>query len=93
MARYRIAETGPGISIELTAVGDHSAQLLAAFSDCRSGSCSCPSNEYEKLARLEVEQTEDAIRLRLDAKPGEKFDTSKIAACLEYTTAEVAEDD
>ena len=26
------------------------------------------------------------IRLRLDSKPGEKFDTSEIAACLDYTT-------
>lgn len=93
MARYRIDEKDSTISIEVAEVGGHQDQLMQAFGECQSGQCSCPTDEYEKLASMEVEQVEDLIRLRLEPKPGEKFDTSEIAACLEYTTAKVAEAD
>ena len=36
---------------------------------------------------------DNVIRLRLDAKPGEKFDVSEIAACLDYTTTKAAATD
>jgi hypothetical protein len=45
----------------------------------------------EKLGSMEVEQAGDLIRIRLQPKPGEKIETSEIAACLDYTTAKVAE--
>jgi hypothetical protein len=54
------------------------------------GQCMCPTDEYEKLASMEVEYAGDRIRLRLESKPGEMFDTSEIAACLDYTTAKLA---
>ena len=41
-------------------------------------------------AAMEVEQSRDAIRLRLEARPGDRS-TSEIAACLDCTTAKVAE--
>ncbi len=87
MARYRIDESGPSLEIELTEVEGQEADLLRAFSECQAGQCSCPTDEYQKLAAMEVEQGHDAIRLTLDPKPGEKFDATEIAACLDYTTA------
>ncbi len=87
MARYRIDEKGSSLGIELTEVGGQEGELLQAFSECQAGQCSCPTDEYQKLAGMEVEHGDDVIRLRLDAKPGEKFDVSEIAACLDYTTA------
>lgn len=93
MARYRIDGKESGVSIELTEVGGHEGELLEAFSECQAGQCSCPTTEYEKLANMEIEQGQDAIRLRLEAKPGEKFDASEITACLDYTTAKVAKQD
>ena len=87
MARYRIDEKGSSVGIELTEVGGQERELLQAFSECQAGQCPCPSDEYQKLAGMEVEHGDDAIRLRLDAKPGEILDVSKIAACLDYTAA------
>ena len=93
MARYRIDERDRGVEIELMEVAGQEDALLQALSECQAGQCSCPTDEYQKLAGMVVELGEDVIRLRLDAKPGEKFDNSAIAACLDYTTAKVAAPD
>jgi hypothetical protein len=78
------------VNIEVTEVAGVQDKLLEAFGECQAGRCSCPTDEYQKLASMEVEQETDTIRLRLHAKPGERFDTSEIAACLDYTTAKAA---
>ncbi len=91
MARYRVQEMESTVSIEVTEAAGQQDQLLEAFGDCQGGHCSCPTDEYRKLAAINIEQSGDVIRLRLEAKPGEKFDTSEIAACLDYTTAKLTE--
>jgi hypothetical protein len=91
MAHYRIEEREPAVSIEVTEVAGQKDQLMEAFGECQAGQCSCPTNEYEKLASMHVEQAGDVIRIRLEPKPGERIDTAEIAACLDYTTAKVAE--
>ena len=90
MARYNIEEKDSTVSIEVAEIGGHEDQLMEAFGECQAGQCSCPTNEYDKLASMEVEQGEDLIRLRLEPKPGEKFDASQIAACIDYTTTKIA---
>ena len=87
MARYRIQEEASAVSIELTEVGGHQEQLLEAFGECQAGRCSCPTDEYQKLASMDVENHQDAIRIRLTTKPGEKLDAAEISACLDYTTS------
>ncbi len=91
MTRYRIQEEESAISIEVAEVGGRQEQLLEAFGECQAAQCSCPTNEYQKLASMQVEQTSDAIRIRLETKPGEKLDNSEISACLDYTTANLPE--
>jgi aerobic-type carbon monoxide dehydrogenase small subunit (CoxS/CutS family) len=88
MTRHRIEEKQSIVTIELVDVAGRQDQLMQAFGECQAGQCSCPTNEYEKLASMEVEQDEDAIRVRLEPKPGESLDTSAIAACLDSTTAD-----
>jgi hypothetical protein len=90
VAGYRIHEDESAVTVELTEVGGDQAQLLEAFSKCRAGQCSCPTDEYRKLAELDVQSTEDVIRLQLKTKPGEKLDISEIEACLDYTTGKAA---
>jgi hypothetical protein len=91
VARYRIDKDESAVSIEVTEAGGRQDELMEAFGECQTGQCSCPTNEYEKLASIEVEQGGDLIHIRLQPKPGEKIDTSEIAACLDFTTAKVAE--
>lgn len=89
MARYRIDKDAAIVSIELTEVAGHDAELIEAFGECQQGRCSCPTDEYEKVATMDVRSDGDRIAIRLEAKPGQRFDTSAIAACLDYTVAKV----
>jgi len=93
MARYRIDEKESTVSIEVAEVAGHQEELMQAFGECQVGQCNCPTTEYTKLASMKVEQEEDLIRLRLEPKPGERFDTSEIAACLDYTTSKIAKEE
>jgi hypothetical protein len=69
----------------LTDVAGRQEELLEAFGDCQEGRCSCPTEEYLKVAAMEVHPAENRIAIRLEAKPGTTLDTSEIAACLDYT--------
>ena len=92
MARYKIDEEASAVVVELTEVAGKQEELLQAFGECQSGRCSCPTNEYEKLAAMEVQPSEERITLRLQAKPGMALDSSEIAACLDHTVAKVEGD-
>lgn len=88
---YRIQEDESGISIEVAGIAGKEGQLLQAFGECQAGQCSCPTDEYQKVASMAVEPSGDTISVRLQAQPGKRFDTAEIAACLDYTTKKVEE--
>ncbi|HEY3547726.1 MAG TPA: hypothetical protein VGK17_16765 [Propionicimonas sp.] len=85
MTSYQITPADTGVTVELTGVGDQHLRLLAAFGDCQSGQCSCPTTEYEKVDGMEVTPSGGSIAIALRAKPGTQFDIDQIAACLDYT--------
>lgn len=88
MATYEIAQDGDGgATIELAQVGAAQQELLAAFGECASGRCSCPTAEYEKVAAMEVEASQDGIAIRLEVQPGTGLDVDQVAACLDHTIA------
>ncbi len=71
----------------MSLVASKQAQLLEAFAACHAGQCSCPTDEYTKVASMEIETGADEIRLKLTPKAGQKFDLAEIEACLDHTTA------
>ena len=85
MPEYQIHGVGPAISIELTGVEGKQEELLQAFGGCQVGRCSCPTDQYEKVATMQVDSDERQITIRLEPVEGERFDTNEIAACLDYT--------
>jgi len=87
MARYRIDDEDASVSIDVTDVAGQEQELLEAFGECQAGQCSCPTDEYQKLASMDVQHTREVIRIRLEPKAGQVLDTRQIAACLDYTTA------
>ena len=88
MTEYRIREEGSTVEIELTDLDGRQEQLLGAFAECQTGQCSCPTDQYEKVAAMQVDPDEKQITIQLKAGEGERFDTSEIAACLDYTIAQ-----
>lgn len=93
MARYRVKEKASKLSIEITDVSGQEHRLMQAFGECQSGKCSCPTDEYAKLASMKLEQSGDRIRIELAPKPGERLNVAEIAACLDYTTDRVTTPD
>ena len=93
MSRYQVEEHASTVSIDVFDVSGKERQLMQAFGECQSGQCSCPTDEYAKLASMKVEQSGDSIRIHLEPKPGERLDITEIAACLDYTTDKVAKPD
>ena len=89
--KHRIEQQGDDLEITLEGAEERQEGLLEAFQECQEGRCSCPTNEYEKLEKLEVSAEGGTVSLRLTAREGESFDPEEIEACLEYTEARVAE--
>ena len=89
MARFRIREGKTAVLVELTGVGAKKGQFLEGFAACQAGQCACPTDEYSKLAAMDVTVAADSIQVRLQAKPGEKLDASQIETCLDYTTTKL----
>jgi hypothetical protein len=89
MMKYKIDEKESGIDISVTDAKNDKQKLLDAFRECQEGRCSCPTEEYKKLASLEVAQDKAGIRLRLKSKDGEVIDKSEIEKCLGYTAERV----
>jgi hypothetical protein len=89
-AEYELHEDAATVSIDVSGVDDERQEsaLLEAFDECRSGHCTCPTDQYHKLASMQVERGEDAITLKLEPKPGERFDTAELKTCLEHTIGE-----
>ena len=85
MTSYTINGDDSSVAIEITEVGGRQAELLEAFGECQEGRCSCPTDEYLKVAAMEVQPADDGIAIRLQAKPGTTLDTAEIAACLDHT--------
>jgi hypothetical protein len=92
MARYRVQDQPQGVAIQVTAVAGRQRQLLEAFQECQSGHCTCPTDEYQKVAGMQVTKAANEITLHLQARPGTRFDTSEISACLDHTIAKAQQE-
>jgi hypothetical protein len=91
--KYKIENTKSGTEIHISNVEspEKQEQLLAAFQECQEGTCSCPTNEYQKLEEMEIQEDNGLIILNLKPKTGLELDKSEIATCLEYTKSKVEE--
>ncbi len=86
----KITKTENGIEIDVTDLQGQDAQLLEAFQECSEGRCTCPTEEYKKVAAMTVTNEDDEIQLSIKAKDDETIDTAEIEKCLDYTKKRVA---
>ena len=73
------------VTVEVSDIEGKEEELLANFQACREGRCSCPTDEYQKLESLDIDESAGKISLRLKAKSGRIFDEVEIAKCLDHT--------
>ena len=82
--KTKIVSEIDGVQIQVTDSGEHTDHLMEAFRECQEGRCSCPTQEYEKVESLRVEQSEEGITLSVKSKKGEQVDIGEIEKCLEH---------
>ena len=80
-----------GLVVELEELANDRQRVLELFNACREGRCACPTNEYEKLASLEIFEGADDVRLHMEAVPGERLEASEIETCLAFNGIDVDE--
>ena len=83
--KHHISNNKNGIEIKIFDVKDKQSKLLQSFELCQKGQCNCPTDQYNKLQKLDIQSFENEIVLNLEAKEGEKFDGSEIEKCIDFT--------
>ncbi len=91
MAAYQINPDESGLRIAVTGIEGRQAVFLESVQACKEGRCSCPSQEYEKLASIDADATSDGVRIALRAKDGEALDAASIASCIDHTLRQLSE--
>lgn len=81
----QIKKTENGIEIDVTELEGRKTELLEAFQECSEGRCTCPTEEYQKVASMQIEDGDDRIQLSIVAKDDETIDTGEIEKCLDHT--------
>ena len=87
----KIETTEKGLKIEVTDVDGKKEKLVEAFQECSEGRCTCPTQEYQKVEKLEISEAGDKIQLSITAKDDREIDVAEIEKCLEYTKKRVSE--
>lgn len=86
---YKLFKQPTGLDIHILETKGQEQELLAAFQLCQEGRCACPTDEYQKLERLEIRPERDRIVLHLTPKAEATLDTDAISRCLDFTFEQV----
>ena len=84
-----IEKTADGLRIEATVSQDRQSALMAELGKCATGSCSCPTPQYQKLSAIELKTSPEGVTVDLKVKAGEEIDVADIQKCLDHTAGQV----
>ena len=90
--KKRIKTNKDGLEIKITEVNSNHDELLKNFQACQEGSCDCPSDEYVKLDKLDIQSSKNEMVLNLKAKKNQKFDKNEVEKCVDYVVKKVTEE-
>lgn len=85
MPDYEIKRKPDGLHVHLDKTAGLEPELLQALQECQEGRCSCPTAEYDKLAKMDVTATPDSVDIELQAKPGTDLEAEAVRQCLDFT--------
>ena len=75
------AQTGSSLIVNLENISDKNA-VLDTIQGCADGSCTCSTDEYQKVELMQIVPGEDSIQLNIEVKAGEVIDPNCISECL-----------
>lgn len=82
---YQLESMPEVLTIVVHAEGRNIRQILSRFEDCKNGRCSCPTEEYKKLEKMDMNVQDNQITLKLKPRVNTIFDIDEIKKCLEFT--------
>lgn len=74
-------QSGTSLVVNLDNVEDKNA-VLETIQGCADGSCACSTDEYQKVASMQILPGPNSIQLNIEVKPGEVIDPNCISECL-----------
>ena len=85
--KHKIEEKNNSINIEISDI-DNKDILIQNLRECQEGTCSCPTNEYEKLVKMEIQVSDDdnKINVHLEPKKGKSIKFEEIDKCLDHAS-------
>lgn len=84
--KHEIREKNTSINIKISEIDNNKEILIQNLKECQEGTCSCPTNEYEKLTKMEIIVGDDDINIELEPKQGEKIKFEEIEKCLDHAS-------
>ena len=75
-------QVGQSLTVNIEDVIDK-ASIISTIESCTDGNCACSTDEYQKVASMQISPGVDSIQLNIEVKPGEVIDPTCISDCLE----------
>lgn len=91
MTKIKVTPTKVGSRIEITQLGSSKSAVASQLNDCATGSCTCSTEEFQKVDSIEVHDTGDGLEVDVRTKTGESIDPSCVQECLGESAATSAE--
>ena len=74
-------QSGSSLVVNIEDVTDNNA-IMETIQGCADGSCACSTDEYQKVASIEILPGANSIQLNIEVKAGEVTDPNSISECL-----------
>jgi hypothetical protein len=87
--KHTVETTSEGLRISASVGPEKQKELLEEFAKCATGTCSCPTPQYDKVQSIDVKAQPAGVTVDLRVKPGEVVDLADIERCLEHTAEQI----
>lgn len=79
--KIKSEQVGQSLIVNIDEIADKQA-ILDTIQGCADGSCACSTDEYQKVASIEILPGAKSIQLNIEVKAGEVIDPNCISECL-----------
>ena len=69
--------TSEGLRISASVSAEKQNELLEEFAKCATGTCSCPTPQYDKVQSIDVKTQPTGVTVDLQVNPGEVIDLAE----------------
>ena len=82
---FTLKERKDHIQVRLIDVGNAANSFLKEFHSCRSGECTCNSENFEDFESMEIQKTGSRLILNLYPRDGSSLQISQLKTLLDHS--------